>query len=178
MTNEGDRLTLRWPIARDLAEVGELVLDLRPHQPLIRSMGIAPKAGAAARYLVENANPVTVLLVGSRKAPTGRPPEMRAFNVFFDTPANRPFRSYRSTLDLKHARVASRGQRATVSIDAVTLGPFSGELQLTLYRGARLVHVETVVHMQEDRRAILYDAGLLVPVATSATSPGSIPTAS
>ncbi len=167
VSTEDDRLTLRWPVARDEAEIGELVLDLRPQQPLIRSMGLAPQAGAAARNLLENANPVTFLVVGSREAPAGRPPEMSMFNVFFDTPANRPFRSHQSTLDLKHARVGSRGQRATVSIGAVTLGPFSGELQLTVYRGARLVHVETVVRTQEDRRAILYDAGLLAPVANS-----------
>jgi hypothetical protein len=167
MSNEGDRLTLSWPIARDKAEVGELVLNLRPQQPLIRSMGLAPRAGAAARNLLENANPVTFLLVGSREAPAGRPPEMSVFNVFFDTPANRPFRSYRSTLDLKHARVASRGQRVTVSIGEVLLGPFTGELQITVYRGARLVHLETIVHTQEDRRAILYDAGLLLPAASS-----------
>jgi len=164
---EGDRLTLNWPIARDEAEVGELVLDLRQRQPLIRSMGLAPKAGAAARNVLEKADPVTFLIVGSREAPGGRPPGMSVFNVFFDMPANRPFRSFRSTLDLKHARVASRGHRATVSIGEVTLGSFSGEIQLTVYRGARLVHVETVVHTQEDRRAILYDAGMLVHAASS-----------
>ena len=91
---------------------------------------------------------------------------MSVFNVFFDTPATRPFQTYRSQLDLKRVRVASQGQRATISIGDVTIGPFAGELRLTLYRGASLVHVETVVHTQEDRRAILYDTGLALPSAS------------
>ena len=91
---------------------------------------------------------------------------MSVFNVFFDTPATRPFQSYRSQLELKRVRVASQGQRATISIGDVTIGPFVGELRLTVYRGASLVHVETVVHTQEDRRAILYDTGLALPSAS------------
>ncbi len=91
---------------------------------------------------------------------------MSVFNVFFDTPATRPFQSYRSQLDLKRVRVASQGSRATISIGDVTIGPFTGELRLTLYRGASLVHLETVVHTQEDRRAILYDTGLALPSAS------------
>jgi hypothetical protein len=169
VTSRGNRLTLRWPMGSGEAgaEDGELVLDLRPRQPLIRSIGVARMAGASARPLVEIADPVTFLLVGSREASAGRPPEMSVFNVFFDTPANRPFQSYRSRLELKHIRVASQGQRATVSIGEVSIGPFSGELQITIYRGARLLHLETVVHTHEERRAILYDTGLLL------TTPGA-----
>jgi hypothetical protein len=162
VATQGDRLTLRWPMARDDTETGELVLDFRPEQTLIRSIGIARKADAAAKALLENADPATFLLVGSREAPPGRPPEMSVFNVFFDTPANRPFQSYRSKLELKRVRVASQGKRATVSIGEVTIGPFSGELRFTIYRGAQLVHLITSVRTHEERRAIIYDAGLLL----------------
>ncbi len=155
-------------MARDEAEAetGELVLDLRLQHPLIRSLGIA-KDGTKATALLENADPATFLVVGSREAPSGRPPEMSVFNVFFDAPANRPYQTYRSRLELRRVRVTSRGKRATVSIGEVTIGPFSGELELTIYRGSRLVHLETVVHTQEERRAILYDTGLLL------SNPGS-----
>ena len=85
---------------------------------------------------------------------------MSVFNVFFDTPANRPFQAYRSKLELKQVRVTSQGHRATVAIGELTIGPFTGELRFTVYPGAALVHVETVVHTQEDARAILYDTGL------------------
>jgi hypothetical protein len=161
---DGDHLTLDWPM--EAKETGQLVIDLRPGQPLFRSMGIHTEDGAIARRLIEGADPVTFLLVGTRQAPVGRPPEMSVFNVFFDSPANRPFQTLRSQLELKRVRVTSQGHRATVAIGEVTIGPFSGELQVTVYRGARLVHVETVVHTREDRRAILYDAGLALPAAS------------
>ncbi len=118
------------------------------------------KADEAIKTLIKEIDPVTFLLVGSRRAPAGRPPEMSVFNVFFDSPAKRPFQTHKSKLDLKRVRVTSHGHRTTVTIGEVTIGPFSGEVQLTLYARSRLIHVETVIHTQEDRRAILYDTGL------------------
>ncbi len=156
---DGDHLTLEWPMDD---ETGQLVLDLTPGRPLIRSMGIVGKDGRAARILLEGADPTTFLLVGSRQAPTGRPPGMSEFNVFFDTPANRPFKAFPSRLDPKRAKVSSKGARATVAIGDLSIGSFAGELLLSVYRGARLIHVESVVRTGEDRRAILYDAGLAV----------------
>jgi hypothetical protein len=166
VSKEVDQLVLKWPMERDGPEVAEVVLDLRARHPLFRSLSVVPRTGAASRALIANADPVTFLLVGSRESPPGRPPETSVFNVFFDTPANRPFQSYRSKLELKYARVASQGRRTTVSIGALAIGPFSGELQLTVYRGSRLVQLEAVVHTQEDRRAILYDTGLLLSEAS------------
>jgi hypothetical protein len=163
---DGDRLTVSWPFEGD--ESGRLVLDLRPGQPLFGSIAIVRRAGDSPRSLIENADPVTFLLVGSRQAPAGRPPEMSVFNVFFDAPATRHFETFRSQLELKHVRVSSTGRRATVSLADVRIGPFTGELRITFYEGARLVHVETVVHTPEDRRAILYDTGLAWSLSDSA----------
>ncbi len=140
---------------------GHLVLDLQPGRPLIRTMGIFAGANPASPVL-ESLDPSTYLLVGTRQAPAGRPPEMSVFNVFFDSPANRPFQTYRSRLDLKQVRVTSHGRRTTVAVSAVEVGPFSGELRFTIYALAPLLHVEAVVHTQEDRRAILYDTGLML----------------
>jgi hypothetical protein len=164
---EGDRLTVSWPFEGD--ESGQVVLDLRPGQPLFASFGIVRRQDEQPRSLLENADPVTFLLVGSRQAPVGRPPDMSVFNVFFDSPATRPFETYRSQLWLKHGRVTSTGRRATVALGDVTLGPFTGEIRISFYRGARLIHLETVVRTQEDRRAILYDTGLAWPHSDQAT---------
>src|SRR5438105_2352789 len=65
-----------------------------------------------------------------------------------------------TTLDAAEPSVDLSGYRDAVAIGEVTIGPFAGDLQFTIYRGAPLVHVEMVVHTQEDRRAILYDTGL------------------
>ncbi len=138
------------------------MLDLRPGHPLIRSMGNPWHAQGRVfgSSILENADPVTYLLVGSREAPAGRPPGMSVFNVFFDAPAKRPFQTFRSKLDVKRVRVTSKGRRTTVAIGDLTIGPFTGELQFTMYDRARLVHMESVIRTHEDRRAILYDTGL------------------
>src|SRR5205807_9299097 len=81
---EGDRLSLAWPMGGD--EAGQLVLDLRPGQPLIRSMGIQDPTGESLWSLLTGVDPMTFLLVGSRQAPGFRPPEMIIFNVVFDSP--------------------------------------------------------------------------------------------
>ena len=70
--------------------------------------------------MLENADPVTFLLVGSRQAPAGRPPEMSVFNVFFDTPADRPFQSLpmparAEARSRRPARAAARPSRSATS---------------------------------------------------------------
>jgi hypothetical protein len=162
----GDQLRLSWPVS---AGFGELDLDLRPGRPLIRAMAITGARVDMPQPVLEYADPVNFLLVGSRQEPADRPPGMSVFNVFFDSPATRPFQVYRSKLEIKHVRVASQGHRATVSVGDVTIGPFTGELRFTLYRGAALVHVESVVHTSEDRRAILYDTGLALQPSAAKT---------
>src|SRR5262249_22984912 len=110
--------------------------------------------------LAGKVEPVTFLTVGTRQNPPGRPPGMSVFNVFFDKPATRPYRTYVSERETKQARVTSRGRRATVAMDRLSIGPFSGEFQLSFYAGCDLVHMEAVVATEENDRAILYDAGL------------------
>ncbi|HWE38537.1 MAG TPA: hypothetical protein VG406_18345 [Isosphaeraceae bacterium] len=155
---DGDHLAIAWPVAE--GEHGRLVLDLRPGRPLIESMGIGETADVA-KTILSGVDPATYVTVGTRVAPPGRPPSMSAFNVFFDAPAKRPHRSYRSRLDLRRVKVSSVGRRATVALGDLTAGPFAGELQFTFYAGARLVHVEAVVQTQEKDCAFLYDAGLV-----------------
>lgn len=165
VSNAGNRLTVEWPME---TERGRLMLDLTAGRPLIASMSVGTGDGRDFRPVLEAADPECFLVVGSRNAPEGRPPGMSVFNVFFDAPAKRPFDSYRARLDLKRVRVKSTGRAVTVAIGNVSAGPFSGELRFHVYVGARLIHVETVIQTDEDRRAILYDAGLAL------NSPGKL----
>jgi hypothetical protein len=155
------RLRISWPLDRPEhdADRGHVTFDLRPGEPLIQTMGISAASGQVSA-LLEHLDPVTYLTVGSRQAPSGRPPDMSVFNVFFDSPAQRPFQTFRSNLDLKRVRVTNRGHQTTVSIGELTVGPFAGELQFTVHRSCRLLHVESVVRTTQDHRAILYDTGL------------------
>jgi hypothetical protein len=162
--HEQDALRFSWrgvragPLAN--LESVEMVLDLRPERPLIKWIGCGVPEPVP---IIENADPVTYLVVGSREAPAGRPPGMSVFNTFFDAPAKRSHQTYRSTLDLKRVRVTSQGRRTTVAIGDLSIGPFTGELQITAFADSRLIQMETVIRTAEDRRAILYDTGLVFP---------------
>ncbi len=152
-------LDVAWTMAE--SEFGRVAFDLRPGRPLIRSLRIASKPAETGETIIESVEPVTFVTVGTRQAPPGRPPDMSVWNVFFDTPAKRPFQTYASKLELRRARVTSEGHRASVTFGDLTIGPFAGELRFTFYAGSRLVHVEAVVATQENDRAIIYDAGLV-----------------
>jgi hypothetical protein len=159
---DGDRLRVVWPLGDPGGkEFGHLTLALAAGKPLIENLGIAPGAKEAAVAVLQGVEPVTSVTVGTRTAPGGRPPQMSVWNVFFDRPAGRPHRTYPAQMDLKRVRVRSEGRRAAVTLGELSAGPFTGELCFTFYAGARLVHVEAVVRTKEDRRAILYDAGLV-----------------
>jgi hypothetical protein len=155
---QADRLEISWPMGP--AEQGRASFSLTPGKPLIENLAIAKDATSAGEPLLHGVDPVTFLTVGTREAPSGRPPTMSVWNVFFDKPAKRPFQTYAPHLDLKRAQVTSQGQRATVTVGDLAAGPFSGEWQFTFYASSRLIHVEAVMQTHEDRRAILYDAGL------------------
>ena len=86
------------------------MLDLRPGQPLVESLGDrATEAGEAAAIL-KGVDPVTFVTVGTRVNPPDRPPGMSVFNVFFDSPAKRPYEQFRSTLDLRKVRVTGKSR--------------------------------------------------------------------
>jgi hypothetical protein len=162
----GAAINVEWPLGDEPAETGRLALDLRAGKPLFASLAILSRDGRPAATLLEGVDPVTFVTVGTRVNPPGRPPGMSVFNVFFDSPANRLHQAYRSRLELDRALVTSQGRRARVALGTLTIGPFRGELHLTVYPGSRLVHVEAVVATSEEQCAFLYDAGLAAGSAT------------
>jgi hypothetical protein len=156
---DAEKLSARWPIAE--GQRGQLVLDLSQTRPLIESLGFQNGSGAQPAPLLRGVEPAYCLVVGTRESPADRPPEMSVFNVFFDSPAQRPSKSYLAKLDVRRAFVTSKGRRATVSLGDLTAGPFRGRLELTVYAGAPLVHVEAAMSTQEPTCAYLYDTGLV-----------------
>jgi hypothetical protein len=156
---DGDGLAIRWPTSH--GEFGRLALDLRPGRALIAGLGLDAGDAGGTTTLLRDVDPATFVVVGTREGTPGRPPEMSPFNEFFDAPAKRPHMAHQGTLDLRRARVTSHGRRATIALGEFVAGPFAGELEITVYPGARLVHVEAVVSTRNDRCAFLYDAGLV-----------------
>ena len=156
-----DGLQLRWQTS---GGTGQLSLNLAANRPLISSLGLFTGREAfsdgqiqdVSNDLVQDVDPVFWVTVGSRQGS-----RTEGWVAFFDKVHQRPYKTYAAELDLRNARVVSRGQSTTVELGEVRAGPFHGELWFTVYPGTRLVHVEAVVSTSEDRRAILYDAGLV-----------------
>ncbi len=149
------RLQVRWPMAE--SEYGVLVLQLRPTEPIIDELGIAPTTDGPAVSLLRKISPATFLTVGVRDL------SAQGWNVFFDNPPRRAHETFAATLQVKKVRVESSGRHSTVILDGLSAGPFRGELHFTVYAGCRLVHVQAVVSTDKDACAILYDAGLTKP---------------
>src|SRR5262249_58531475 len=99
-----------WPMAA--GEFGRLTLDLTSGKPLLEILGIAGDARGEAVPLLRGVEPVTLVTVGTREAPPGRPPEMSVWNPFFDRPAIRPHQTYHSHRQTRQAPVTSDARRA------------------------------------------------------------------
>jgi hypothetical protein len=155
----GPLLQVHWPMGQ--GELGRLTLDLRPDQPLMESLGVGLANTSVYAPMLRGVDVTHFMTVGTRMAPPGQPPGMSVWNVFFDKVPDRPTRTHRSQLDKRRVWVTSRGRRATVAISDLTIGPFAGRLEMHFYTGSRLLHIEAVVRTEEDRRAFLYDAGLV-----------------
>ncbi len=159
ITREDRDLVLEWPLGPG-DERGRLAIDLRDGTPLFKAMAIRAGNGGTFQDVLTGMDPVAFLVVGTRKAPVGRPPDMTEFNVFFDTPADRPHQAHRTRLVSREASVEERPERATVRIGELSAGPFRGRWEITVYAGSRLVHVEAVMKTDEPHAAFLYDLAL------------------
>jgi hypothetical protein len=155
----GQQLLVDWPL--EGKERGRLTLALEAGSPLMESVSLAREGSEKFEPLVEGVDPTVFVTVGSRNAPRGHPPQMSIWNTFFDNPASRPHQTYVSKIDRRQVKVTSTGRRATVAVGDVTVGPFNGKWQFTVYAGCDLLHVEAVVSTTEDGHAIVYDAGLI-----------------
>lgn len=154
LATEDDALRVTWPVEREGSRA-ELILNLASDSPLIRSLGIAGPGESTAPTALRDAEPEFIVTVGSRNLDP-----RHGWIKFFDKVHTRPHETFRAELDPRSARVASNGRSATVILDGLTAGSFSGDLRFTVYPGTRLVHMEAVLSTEEDARAIVYDAGL------------------
>jgi len=159
-TPDAHSLRITWPASKKLQ--GEMLIDLRPNEPVIRSLSLK-EGRQPTKVLATRLDPVTSLTIGQR--------DQKAFDesfrgmVFFENPRQKPYETYPVQLIQKKVHVSSQGSRTTVSVGDVSAGSFSGNLQFTFYRNSPLIHAEAVMSTKEELRAILYDTGL------SSTSP-------
>ena len=154
---EGSTLVALWPTER--GETGKLALSLLPDRPRIEDFSLIESGEATS--ILAGVEPVFFLTIGTRKGTPGRPPSMSPWNEFFDSPASRPHESHVSRFALKTAAALSEGRRTSIRMGEIEIGPFRGDVVITLYAGSRLVHIEAVVSTSLDGRAIIYDAALV-----------------
>ena len=158
VTHQDDRLSIRWPMSD--GEFGRISLNLGPG-PLIDEIGIGVgQNGVSNLVLLQQFEPTVFVTVGDRQTPPGIP-DSHQWQVFFDNPQKRPHQSYASTLDKQSVNVTSDQRRLLVTIDRLTVGPFSGALQFVFYPDCRLIQCQAIVSTAEDRRAIVYDIAFL-----------------
>lgn len=156
-----DRLTLSWPVAETPnPPQGRLVLDLRDGQPLLSELTILDAQGAPQSRMT-GVEPVAFVTVGTRNAPGGRPPEMSPFNVFFDSPANRPYETFPTVRTPGPHREHRQGRRLSVDVGKLEAGPFEGQWRLTVFAGSPLIQLEAILQTDRPLTAFYYDLGLI-----------------
>jgi hypothetical protein len=156
--SEGDRLIVSWPTAE--GESARITFNLRPDRTLIGEFSLTDVNGVGRVTILEDADPVAAVTVGTREQGKNRPPAMSPFNEFFDNPNTRTSTHHESVFKLASLRVASDINRAIVRADGLEIGPFRGEWRFTVFVGSRLVKAEAVVKTDRDRVAFLYEAGI------------------
>jgi len=65
-----------------------------------------------------------------------------------------------ATYQARSCEVATSGARLIVTFPGVTLGPFEGRLQYTVFKGSNLIAQEVIAKTQKDSVAYKYEAGL------------------
>jgi hypothetical protein len=157
---EGQELIIQWPSGNSSCLWLSVSMDRRPRAPLVRRIAWARQREGPYQTLMEELEPVWFLTVGSRQTPPGKPPWQK-WLVFFDNPATRPHKTYGLTVRRTGFSVSSQLKRAVVSCGVVQGETFTGEARLRLFSGSDLIQFEAAVTTSEDRKAILYDAGLI-----------------
>jgi hypothetical protein len=88
--------------------------------------------------------------------------EGHRWDVFWDAPLNHPEEVRRAEASFRCDRLEVRtdGARMEVSSPGLTMGPFTGGLRFTVYRGTNLLRVEAVARTDEPSVAYIYRGGL------------------
>ncbi len=149
---------------RQRGEAGQVVLTSLPAGRWSPHSESATQTAASRDRSSRMSIPATFLLVGLASGPRGAAARDERVQRLLR-------RAGESTVSDLSLAARARSERASPARATAPpwpsatchIGPFSGELRFTFYRGRALVHVETVVHTQEDRRAIVYDTGLALP---------------
>ena len=153
ISQDNHRLIATWPIGSDRR--GRIAFDLAADAPLIRSIEVA-SADEPFQIVAKDVDPVILLRVGQRDLAL-----RGGWTVFFDRMQEKPHDEFTAEIKPTSGHVEQHGSRATLTLDGVAAGSFTGSLRYTFYAGEAFVLQEAVLSTHEDSRAFLYDAGFV-----------------
>lgn len=145
-------IDITWPAGQ--SEKARLLLNLDPQQPLFQSIQLS--LGGNFREIAGGLDPAFVVTLGKRDLVS-----QNGWNIFFDRVPSKPHQAYAVQLDKRSAKVTTSGARTHIIISRVSADSFTGDIEITLYRGSPLFNIAAVMATPVDSTALLYDAGLV-----------------
>ena len=145
-------LDISWQAGK--SEKARLLINLDQQQPLFKSIQLTSQG--VFKEIAAGLDPAFIITLGKRDLVS-----QNGWNIFFDRVPQKPHQAYPLQFEKRSARVTSNGTRTNIIIAQVTAASFSGDIEITLYKGSPLFNVAAVVSTTADSTALLYDAGLV-----------------
>lgn len=150
----GGSARVEWPVQDGARCVA--VFRVEGTGPLIESLAIHARGDSEPTLVARELSPFVALTVGTRNLDTPG-----GWTIFFDKVHERPHQRHAAELSRESARAIASGARGSIAFQSLSAGPFRGELVFSFFAGSPLILMEAALRTDEDRRAILYDAGLV-----------------
>lgn len=145
-------LDISWQAGK--GEKARLLINLDKQQPLFKSIQLSSQG--IFQEIAAGLDPAFIITLGKRDLVS-----QNGWNIFFDRVPLKPFQSWPLQFDKRQVRVTNSGTRTQVIISSITAASFSGDVEITIYKGSPLFNVAAVISTEADSTALLYDAGLV-----------------
>lgn len=167
---QGDELVVTWTGSEGSSTRLRLAID--QGIPIFRAIELRKQAEWLP--LARNLEPEFGVTTGVRRTGHGLPEENR-WDVYWDAPLSIPgaptgnpnlprkpeeVRRFKAAYQTTACKVKTNGARLEIGFPGVSMGIFSGELQLTVYRGVSLLRLEVIAKTDEPSVAYKYYGGL------------------
>src|SRR5690606_6869392 len=100
--------------------------DLSPDRPLLGSIAVAKGDGGEFKTVASKLDPTLMLRVGERNLAL-----RGGWTIFFDRMQEKPHEAFTAKFTPSRAASSINGNRATLTMGDVVVGPFRGELRWT-----------------------------------------------
>jgi hypothetical protein len=145
-------LDVSWQAGK--GERARLLINLNKQLPLFKSIELTSQG--VFKEIATALDPAFVITLGKRDLVS-----QNGWNIFFDRVPLKPYQAWPVQFDKRQVRVTSSGNHTQIIIPAVTAASFTGDIEITLYKGSPLFNIAAVMATEADSTALLYDAGLV-----------------